>query len=135
MLFISEDEARASEDCHGPCCNNMNSPFQPQAEKETLAQIGRNFMCKWYKLHPWLTVCEERVFRFYCKYATSHGLLTFSKRADNKFSTEGFNNWRKALKKFANHEASDAHQEAVMKWKMIQQPSIDEQFNSQVNKL
>jgi len=62
-------------------------------------------------------------------------LLTFSKRAESKFSTEGFNNWQKALKKFANHEASDAHREAVMKWKMIQQLSIDEQFNSQVSKL
>jgi len=88
-------------------------------------------MRKWYKLYPWLTVCEERkkVFCFYCKYATHHGLLTFRKRAENTFSTGGFNNRRKALKKFANHEASDAHREAVMKWKMIQQPSIDEQFN------
>ena len=41
----------------------------------------------------------------------------------------------KALKKFANHEASDAHREAVMKWKIIQQPSIDVQFNSQMSTL
>ena len=41
----------------------------------------------------------------------------------------------KALKKFANHEASDTHREAVMKWKIIQQPSIDVQFNSQMSTL
>ena len=41
----------------------------------------------------------------------------------------------KSTKKFANHEASDAHREAVMKWKIIQQPSIDVQFNSQMSKL
>ena len=52
-------------------------------------------MCKWYKVHPWLTVCEERkkAFCFYCKYATNHGLLTFSKKAENTFLTGGFNNW------------------------------------------
>ena len=84
-------------------------------------------MCNWYKVHSWLTVCEERkkAFGFYCKYATNHGLLTFSKTAENMFSTGGSNNWQKALKKFANHEAFDAHREAVMKWKIIQQPSID----------
>ena len=50
-------------DCHGTRCKvDMNSPFQPQS-KETIgsfAKGGRNFMCKLYKLHPWLTVCEER---------------------------------------------------------------------------
>ena len=134
------DDSITVQDCHGTCCKvDMNSAFQPQ-DKETLgsfAKGGRNFMCKWYKVHPWLTVCEERkkAFCFYCKYATNHGLLTFSKKAENTFSTGGFNNWRKALKKFASHEASDAHREAVMKWKIIQQPSIDVQFNSQMSTL
>ena len=82
--FTTEDEARACEDCHRPYCSNISSPYQPQAEKETLssfAQNGRNNMCKWYKLYPWLTVCKERkkVFCFYGKYATHHGLLMFNK--------------------------------------------------------
>ena len=50
-------------DCHRTCHKaDMNSPFQPQ-DKETLgsfAKGGRNFMCKWYKVHPWLTFCEEK---------------------------------------------------------------------------
>ena len=48
ISFTTEDETRACEDCHRPCCSNISSPFQPQAEKETLssfAQNGRNFMC------------------------------------------------------------------------------------------
>ena len=57
------DDSVTVQDCHGTCCKvDMNSPFQPQ-NKETLdsfAKGGRNFMCKWYKVHPWLTVCEER---------------------------------------------------------------------------
>ena len=77
----------------------------------------------------------KKAFCFYCKYATNHGLLTFSKKAENTFSTGDFNDWRKALKKFCNHAASDAHREAVMKWKIIQQPSIDVQFNSQMSTL
>ena len=57
------DDSITVQDCHGTCCKvDMNSAFQPQ-DKETLgsfAKGGRNFMCKWYKVHPWLTVCEER---------------------------------------------------------------------------
>ena len=50
------DDLITVQDCHGICCKvNMNSPFQPKS-KETIgsfAKGGRNFMCKWYKLHPW----------------------------------------------------------------------------------
>ena len=41
----------------------------------------------------------------------------------------------KVTKKFANHEASDAYREGVMKWKIIQQPSIDMEFSSQMSTL
>ena len=94
------DDSITVQDCHGTCCKvDMNSPFQPQ-DKETLgsfAKGGRNFMCKWYKVHPWLTVCEERkkAFCFYCKYATNHGLLTFSKKS-RKYV---FNRWFQQLAK------------------------------------
>ena len=57
------DDSITEQDCYGTCCKvNMNSPFQPQS-KETIgsfAKGGRNLMCKWYKLHPWLTACKER---------------------------------------------------------------------------
>ena len=91
------DDSTNEQDCHGTCCKvDMNSPFQPQS-KETIgsfAKGGRNFMCKWYKLHPWLTVCEERkkAFCFYCKNATNHGLLTFSRKYI-------FNRWFQQLAK------------------------------------
>ena len=56
------DDSITVQDCHGTCCKvDMNSPFQPK-DKETLgsfAKGGRNFMCKWYKVHPWLIVCKE----------------------------------------------------------------------------
>ena len=55
------DDLLTVQDCHGTFCKvDMNSNFQPQS-KETIrsfAKGGKNFMCKWYKLHPWLTVCE-----------------------------------------------------------------------------
>jgi len=57
------DNSVTEQDCDRACCKvDRNFPFQPQ-DKETLnsfAKGGRNFMCKWYKLHPWLTACESR---------------------------------------------------------------------------
>ena len=60
---LIEELDESVQDCLGICCKvDMNSPFQPQ-DKEVLSSFtkgGRNFMCKWYKIHPWLTVKKEK---------------------------------------------------------------------------
>ena len=55
------------------------------------------------------------LFYFYCATAKCKHLLTFSKKADNTFSTTGFSNWKNALERFTKHEEFNAHSEAVFK--------------------
>ena len=58
-----------------------------------------------------------------------------STKADDAFSSTGFNNWKKALEKFRLHEQSDAHKEAIMKCKMLQTGvALSGQFSSQLAK-
>lgn len=62
-------------------------------------------------------------------------MLTFSKRGESTFFTVGYDNWKKAVEKFRNHETCAAtHREAVMKWKLVKQSLINEQLNSQMKK-
>ena len=42
-------------------------------------------------------------------------LLTFSKRQNPTFMDSGFQNWRKALQRFDEHEKSEMHNEAAVK--------------------
>ena len=51
-----------------------------------------------------------------CRMATSLNFITFSKKAENAFSTDGFRNWKDATRIYRKHESSHAHKEAVMKW-------------------
>ena len=94
-------------------------------------------MHNWYKTYLWLSICKtrKRVFCLYCKYATTHNMLTFSKRAEPTFSINGFNNWRKALHKFDTHQTSLSHREAILKWEAIQNAPISIQLNSQLDKI
>jgi hypothetical protein len=48
-----------------------------------------------------------------------------AKGTDDAFTKTGFDNWKRALEKFASHSRSQLHHEAVMKWKLGQQPGID----------
>ena len=121
--------------CQAICCSN-SAVYQPSDKKilATLANQRRNFMVNWYKSHPWLTVCntQKKVFCFYCRYATQQKLLNFDKRSESTFTTTGFNNWKKALEKFRKHSVSITHHEAEMKWQQLQQPSISNKLNSQL---
>ena len=73
-----------TELCKAACCASEIECFQP-IDKTILAPLARNdrnFLPTWYKAYPWLSVCTTRkkVFCCYCRYAESHGLLTFSKK-------------------------------------------------------
>ena len=43
------------------------------------------------------------------------GKLNWSSNLDTAFISRGFSNWKDASVKFANHEKSNCHQEAVLK--------------------
>ena len=52
---------------------------------------------------------------FLCLSAKQQDLLTFSKRQNSTFKDNGFQNWRKALQRFDEHEKSEMHNEAAVK--------------------
>ena len=43
----------------------------------------------------------------------------FSSKAESTFTKISYNNWKKALEKFENHNHCNAHGEAVLKWQML----------------
>ena len=59
------------------------------------------------------SMSQHKVFCFYCKNIEKKGMLTFSKKAEATLTTLGFNNWKKALQKFSNHEHCSAHQDKI----------------------
>ena len=97
---------------------------------------GRKFLSSWYDKHNWLTLCtkQQKVFCTYCQFAKTHNLLQFSTRGDSAFTSTGFNNYKKAMEKFAQHAASATHQEAVMKCSAIAMPSIQTMMSTQLAK-
>ena len=70
----------------------------------------------WFDRYSWLTLCETRnvLLCHCCVEAHCLCLITFSKKGEEAFVTAGFCHWKNALERFARHEASNTHMEAVM---------------------
>ena len=69
--------------CIVQCCIHSDKPFQP-VDKKTLLTLSikkRNFQPQWYKQFPWISVCTtyKKVYCLYCRHATKHNLISFSK--------------------------------------------------------
>lgn len=66
-------------------------------------------MDHWYKLYPWIHFCPTRgkVLCFYC--ARAGDLDKGFPAKELAFISDGMNNWKKALEKFAQHGRSDHH--------------------------
>lgn len=129
----------SESECLSSCCTDIAiKPYQPTNKVilSSMAINGRNFMEKWFKLYPWLTVCitRKKVFCFFCKYAEKKGLITFNTKAESTFSSAGFNNWKKALEKFEAHSQCNAHGEAILKCQMLHIKPVAEQLSTQVKK-
>ena len=135
-----ESECRStsggSSECTALCCQNTTQSFQPKDKQIllTLSYKKRNFQSKWYVTFPWLTVCTtiKKVLCLYCRYASQHSLLTFSKMGESAFTETGFRNWRKAVEKFKCHECSHVHREAQIKWTARGQATIESRLQSQL---
>ena len=99
-----------------------------------MCRNGRNFVPTWFKQYPWLTLCRTKrsAYCIYCRSASKHGLLGFSKNASTAFVEDGDTNWKKARQKFSSHESSLVHKEAKLKWSSLNQPSIIECLSSEM---
>lgn len=105
LLLITSPSPTAENEsvvpvCSGQCCGSDEIAFQPK-DKPTLLTLTakkRNFQPQWYKQYSQLSVCttQKKVFCLYCRYATKHKLITFSKIGDKAFIETGFANWKKS---------------------------------------
>ena len=56
-----------------------------------------------------------------------------TKKYDDAFIVEGFSNWKKARERLEQHQVSECHREAMLKYKSLQAPSVRQQLISQVS--
>ena len=135
-LETSLSKSVSPPECTGLCCSNECEPFQPKGTGD-LRCLTRNRRKILPLQYPWLSVCmtTREVYCFYCKYAMKHNLVVFSNNSNPAFTTNGFNNWKKAHEKFSSHTSSHVHKEAQMKWLASLKPSLPECFSSQIVRL
>jgi len=124
--------------CEAVCCAERDKPHQPELDYSSLSKkkqgnICRSFQPSWFTSFKWLNYCltRNKIFCFYCYAATKQQLVTFSKKNSEAFVSVGFDNWKKALEKFREHESSQMHQESQMKLHAIKQTSVAVQLSSQ----
>ena len=66
--------------------------------------------------------------------AYEKGLLTFTAHPKTAFFIEGFNNWKKAVERFHEHEKAECHKEAKMKILSSRTPTVKEQLSNEAAK-
>ena len=72
-----------------------------------------------------MTLCTTRykVYCTYCRYCSRKGLLCLAKKEDTFIDT-GFDNWKKAHERFAQHTQSSLHKEAIFKIEQLKHDSV-----------
>ena len=99
---------------------------------QTLSKKTLYFQDRWYQQFPWLHFSTEkqRVVCFYCSTVCKDSSLPWIGNADPAFITEGFLNWKKAIERFHQHEASHTHYLSVNHFSSQTQP-VDVQLITQ----
>ena len=114
----------------------VSIPYQP-CDEATIAttrqKVGQKFCSlnpRWYKDFKWIHLCvaQKNVFCYYCLQCYSKGLLTMTKKYEDSFILNGFDNWRKARERFECHQMSECHREAQLILKRLQTPSVMDKF-------
>ena len=74
----------------------------------------------------------KEIILFFCKTAEEKQLITLSKNSELAFAKDGFQNWKKAIKSFKEHERSQSHNEAI--YKVNAANKSDESVQQQLSK-
>ena len=73
----------------------------------------RSCQASWFKNFSWLHYSKEKDSVF-CIFCIRHkGKLTAEHNMEEAYITKGFNNWKKALEAFVDHQQSKAHRAAI----------------------
>ena len=100
-----------------PCI--PKKPNQPSLSftfpKRTEGKQLRSCQAKWFPTFKWLHYDNglDAVFCHMCMVQNSMGRLSLAHRKEYAFIGTGFTNWKKALEKFREHEASECHSVAL----------------------
>lgn len=88
-----------------------NGPFQPNINKYPETK-GRKFRSTWYTDYTWLeySIVADKAFCFPCRLFGSTGCY------DETFISKGFQNWKKAVQRFKEHEKTSSHLHALQRW-------------------
>ena len=89
-------------------------PHQPSNFKFPRKKTGqwhRSFQAKWFKDFPWLHYIEENdaVLCYICADQNRQGKCSNVKNKETAFTEDGFSNWKKAIKRFHEHQKSECH--------------------------
>ena len=89
----------------------------PHREFGQKAVTKRSFQTKWFSKWPWLHYNEENdsVFCFHCIRAYSQNKLLGVANLEKTYISTGFTNWKEATSRFASHESSRCHKDALLK--------------------
>ncbi len=126
--------ADGSTKCTAVCCSDFSNAYQPTNKKLYKIFVISSVISALNEDYPWLTVCQtkRKVFCLPYRYIFLNKLHIFNKNCSPAFIEDGFNNWRKATKKFHDHEDSLCHQESTMKLDAIKKPTLPQLFSDQV---
>ena len=94
----------------------LSYTFLPRTYGKTHVK-QRRCLHQWFREFPWMHYDEARdvVFCHTCITATKKKLLSFTRRYDDTFISEGFHNWNDGLRTLKGHNASNVHKEATEK--------------------
>ena len=89
----------------------------PQREFGQKTVTKRSFQAKWFSEWPWLHYNEDSdsIYRFHCIKAYSQNKLLGVSNLEKTYISTGFTNWKEATSRFASHEASRCHKDALLK--------------------
>lgn len=137
------DTDQASSTCQ--CCASPSTASQPSSKiiisnttREYKSNSGtktkrRTFQVSWYTKYHWLHLClvSHRAYCFYCILAHRDSPHVLGSKVDETFFKTGFNNWKKGIERFEEHEHSKAHIGAVELHKSRNQPHIGNLISQQ----
>ena len=125
----TDDDEGSTYLCQCQCCLDPYTPNQPkdlstfgvshtyQNKGKCMKTYLRHIQPNWYSKFPWISVCTTyfKIYCVTCRSAKYRNLLTYPKHSKSTFIDDGFQNLKKALERFREHEASVMHKEAIFK--------------------
>ena len=114
-------------------------PYQPHTMNFSYRSYGKKnpvkrcFRPVWFDTFKWLHYMEtsDSVACHYCTSAIEQKKITFSKCQEGAFIKDpGYSNWKEASARFAKHEKSNFHKEAVLKLMPSMRPNDELMYSA-----